>query len=244
MNRLSEVTKDALNAVVQLRGAPAGVSPPIVYAQIRERIDECVVRARESGMAESDVADIVYAIVALADEFAQREGALESSGLSEYWHQQPLQLHYFAENVAGEGFFMRLDRILADPSRVEALVLYHTCLQLGFLGRYAVRGGERELDLVRRRVRDALGPLLGPEPLSRRQLPPSEPRGGWNLDFVLLWASLFSLLFAACFWLVLRFALESMSTDLVARCQAALDRMLSPVTATAPGPGSEGGGQG
>jgi type VI secretion system protein ImpK len=241
MNRLSEVTKDALNAVVQLRGAPAGISAPIVYAQIRERIDECITRARESGMAESDVADIMYAIVAVADELAQREGTLETSGLSEYWHQQPLQLHYFAENVAGDGFFMRLDRVLADPTRVEALVLYHTCLQLGFLGRYAVRGGERELELVRRRVRDALGPLLGPEPLSRRHMPPSEPRGGWNLDFVLLWASLFSLLFAACFWLVLRFALESMNLDLVARCQQILDTMVSPTSAPAPAPApSEG----
>jgi type VI secretion system protein ImpK len=235
MNRLSEVTKDALNAVVQLRATPAGISPPIVYAQIRERVDECIVRARESGMAESDVADIVYAIVALGDEFAQREGTLESSGLTEYWHQQPLQLHYFAENVAGEGFFMRLDRILADATRVEALVLYHTCLQLGFLGRYAVRGGERELDLVRRRVRDSLGPLLGNEALSRRPLPPSETRAGWNLDFVLLWASLFSLLFAACFWLVLRFALESMSIDLVSHCQRILDTVAAPAVPT-PGP--------
>lgn len=239
MNRLSEVTKDALNAVVQLRSAPAGVSAPIVYAQIRERIDECITRARESGMAESDVADIVYAIVAVADELAQREGVAETSALSEYWHQQPLQLHYFAENVAGDGFFLRLDRILNDPTRVEALVLYQTCLQLGFLGRYAVRGGERELELVRRRVRDALTPLLQPEPLSRRHMPPSEPRAGWNLDFVLLWAALFSLLFAACFWLVLRFALESMSTDLIARCQSLLDAMIANTTAVPPG--SQGG---
>jgi type VI secretion system protein ImpK len=237
MNRVNEVTKDALNAVIQLRVAPQGVSPPIVYAQIRERIDESIARARESGMAESDVADITYGVVAVADELAQREGswdastarptAREASSLSEYWHQQPLQLHYFAENVAGDGFFFRLDRILADPTRVEALVVYHTCLQLGFQGRYAVRGGERELDLVRRRVRDTLGPLLGVEPLSRRHTPPSEPRGGWNLDFVLLWAGLFSLLFAVCFWFVLRFALESMSGDLVVHCQQLLDAMVS-----------------
>jgi hypothetical protein len=95
-----------------------------------------------------------------------------------------------------------------------------------------VRGGERELELVRRRVRDALGPLLGPEAISRRHMPPNEPRAGWNLDFVLLWASLFALLFAACFWLVLRFALESMSTDLVARCQQVLDTMIAPAAPT------------
>jgi type VI secretion system protein ImpK len=240
MNRLSEVTKDALNAVVQLRAAPAGISAPVVYAQIRERVDECIMRGRESGMTESDVADVVYAIVALADELAQREG-VETSALSEYWHQQPLQLHYFAENVAGDGFFLRLDRIIGDPSRVEALVLYPQCLQLGFLGRYAVRGGERELELVRRRIRDVLGVLLNPEPLSRRHMPPSEPRGGWNLDFVLLWASLFALLFAACFWLVLRFALESMSNDLVARCQDLLETMITGAPAApASTPGEQG----
>ena len=87
-----------------------------------------ITRGRDSGMAESDVADITYAVVALADEFAQRE----PSGLAEYWHQQPLQLFYFAENVAGEGYFHRLDQVLSDPSRVEATVVYHTGLQLGF----------------------------------------------------------------------------------------------------------------
>ncbi|MEX1369308.1 MAG: DotU family type IV/VI secretion system protein [Nannocystaceae bacterium] len=223
MNRVSEVTKDALNAVIQLSNAPKGVAAEVVYARVKERVDEMITRGRDSGMAESDVADITYGVVALADELAQRE----PSSLAEFWHSQPLQLHYFAENIAGEGFFSRLDRILSEPSRVEALVIFHTCLQLGFEGRYAVRGGERELDLVRRRVRDALGPLLAASPLSRHHERPSESTSGWNLDFVLLWASLFSLLFAACFWLVLRFSLESMSMDLVEHCQQLLDTMMN-----------------
>jgi len=223
MNRVSEVTKDAFNAVIQIRNAPKGAAAEVVYTQVKERVDECIARGRDSGMAESDVADITYALVALADEFAQRE----PSALAEYWHQQPLQLYYFAENVAGDGYFMRLDRILADPARVEALVVYHTGLQLGFEGRYAVRGGERELEIVRRRVRDGLGPLLKLEALSRHPDPPSESTAGWNLDFVLLWASLFSLLFAACFWLVLRISLEMLSTDLVTHCQQLLDTMIA-----------------
>lgn len=223
MNRLSEATKDAFNAVIQLRKAPGDASAPAVHAGVRERIDEAIARARNTGISESDVADIAYALVAMADEFAQRE----STGLSQYWHQQPLQLTYFAENVAGEGFFLRLDRILSDPSRVEALVTYHTCLQLGFEGRYAVRGGERELDLVRRRVQEAMVSLLRPEGLSRRHLPPVETGRGWNLDFMLLWASLFSLLFAACFWLVLRLALETMSVDLAQGCEGLLEAIAS-----------------
>jgi len=223
MNRATEVTKDAFNAVIQIREIPKDVAAETVYQRVKERIDECIARGRESGMAESDVADITYALVALADEFAQSE----PSTLAEYWHQQPLQLHYFAENVAGEGYFMRLDHILADPTRVEALVIYHTGLQLGFAGRYAVRGGERELELVRRRVRDALGPLLKAAPLSRHADPPQERARSWSLDFVLLWASLFSLLFAACFWLVLRVSMESMSMELIEHCQHLLDTMVA-----------------
>ena len=105
MNRLSEVTKDAFNAVIQLGNAPKGVAAEVVYSRVKERVDEMIQRGRDSGMAESDVADITYAVVALADEIAQRE----PSTLAASWHSQPLQLHSFAENIAGEGFFSRLE---------------------------------------------------------------------------------------------------------------------------------------
>ena len=61
-------------------------------------------------------------------------------GIRDVWMSNPLQLHYFNENLAGEGFFYRLERILADPRRVEALRVYYLCLLFGFQGKYAVRG--------------------------------------------------------------------------------------------------------
>ena len=48
-----------------------------------------------------------------------------------------------------------------------------------------------------------------------------------GVAFVLLWASLFSLLFAACFWLVLRISLETLSMDLITHCQQLLDTMVA-----------------
>ena len=68
-------------------------------------------RAREAGVRPDDVADITYAICALADELALGvPGAMQ-----QYWMYNLLQLRYFNENVAGENFFHRLQALRADP---------------------------------------------------------------------------------------------------------------------------------
>lgn len=215
MNRVSEVTKDALNAIVGLRGAPAGVSPPVVYAQIRERIDECIARARESGMSESDVADVTYALVALADELALRR----PGGIRDVWMSNPLQLHYFNENVAGEGFFYRLEHLIRDPSRIDVLRVYYQCLLFGFLGKYAVRGGELELAAVTRRAQDALSGMLRPEPLSRRHLRPKERINRQRQGYLTIWIGLFAILFALALLIVLRVTLNTQTESQAERIE-------------------------
>jgi type VI secretion system protein ImpK len=87
------------------------------------------------------VNDIAYALVALADEVALSR----SEALRQFWVGQQLQLHYFQENVAGEGFFTRLEGLRRDPRRHEVLRVYYLALLFGFQGRYRVRGGELEL---------------------------------------------------------------------------------------------------
>jgi type VI secretion system protein ImpK len=221
MNRVNEVTKDCFNALIQLRNLPrdAAVRADHLHAQLRAYVDEMIARGKSAGMAESDIADITYAIVGFADELAQKK----PGAVRQYWEQRPLQLHYFGENVAGDGFFERLERIFYDPSRVEPLAVYHMCLQFGFEGRYAVRGGELELDLVRRRVREGLGRLMKPEPVSRRHLPQKEPLRSRGMDYLVLWLGLFAILFAFCFLIVLRVALDNMSADLDDRGRAVLE---------------------
>ncbi len=208
MNRVNEVTKDCMNALISLRAVALDDAgrPELVHQRIQSCVDEAIARGKSLGIVESDLADITYALVAYADEVAQRR----PGALRDYWHQQPLQLRYFGENVAGDGFFERLQWLLHDPSRVEALVIYHSILAFGFQGRYAVRGGELELDLVRRRVREALGRILEPADMSIHHLPPSEPARVRRLDNVVLWVGLYSLLFSVCFLTALRISLDSL----------------------------------
>ncbi len=222
VNRVNEVTKDCFNALIQLRsvGQGAGARPEHVYQRLQGYVDEAIARGKTTRMAESDLADIMYALVAYADEVAQRK----PGPLRDYWHQRPLQLRYFGENVAGDGLFDRLNRILQDPSRVEALSVYHMVLNFGFEGRYAVRGGELELEMIRRRVREALGRLLNPEPVSRSHLPRRESLQSRGMDFLVLWIGLFALLFAVCFIIALRINLNGNTDALDSRGRALLQR--------------------
>ena len=158
-------------------------------------------------MQEHDVQDIAYALVALADELAMRQ----PGGIRDVWLSNPLQLHYFNENVAGEGFFYRLEFLIRDPSRLEVLRVYYQCLLFGFLGKYAIRGGELELAAVTRRAQDALAGVLRPEPLSTRHLRPKERINRQRQGYLTIWIGLFALLFALALLIVLRVALNEQS---------------------------------
>jgi type VI secretion system protein ImpK len=223
VNRVNEVTKDCFNALIQLRsvGQGAGARPEHVYQRLQAYVDEAIARGKSMQMAESDLADIMYAIVAHADELAQQK----PGPLRDYWHARPLQLRYFGENVAGDGLFERLNRILQDPSRVEALSVYHQVLAFGFEGRYAIRGGELELDMIRRRVRDNLGRLLNPEPVSRSHLPKRESLQSRRMDFLVLWIGLFALLFSVCFIIALRVSLNGLTDNVDGRGRVLLQQL-------------------
>ncbi len=60
------------------------------------------------------------------------------------WEREPLQLRLFGEHLAGEGFFLRLDKLRLTPEKhLEALEVFHYALLLGFRGRYLLEGSER-----------------------------------------------------------------------------------------------------
>ncbi len=143
MDRVDEVTRECFNAIVQLRALDDASFPPAdaVHRRMRGFVDAMMQRARQAGLPREDVDDVAYAIVALVDEIA----ASRSEELRQTWATQPLQLLYFQENVAGEGFFTRLEAIRRDPRRRSVLRVYQVALLLGFQGRYRVRGGELEL---------------------------------------------------------------------------------------------------
>ncbi len=145
MDRIEELTKDAFNAVNQLSGLPngGGASPAVLYDRLRRFIDEAKNSLRVGGHSDSDAGDVMYAIVALADEVATGKG----EAIRNHWLRQPLQMHYFNENVAGENFFVRLDKLRGDARKAGVLRAYYLALCFGFKGRYAM--GDGELDLKR-----------------------------------------------------------------------------------------------
>ncbi len=143
MERITGVTGECFNALAQLRHLDDAAlpAPEALHRRMRGFIDAMMQRAAQAGFPREDVNDIAYAIVALADEIALSK----PDAVRQFWNGQQLQLVYFQENVAGEGFFTRLDTLRRDPRRSEVLRVYYLALLFGFQGKYRVRGGELEL---------------------------------------------------------------------------------------------------
>jgi type VI secretion system protein ImpK len=173
MERVNELTKDCFNAIRQIRnldtmGMPA---PEVLHSRLTGFIDALLKRGPKEGLPERDVAEMAYAIVALADEIALSQG----EPLHSYWLGHMLQLRYFNENLAGEGFFRRLEALRRDARRAEVLEVYYLCLLFGFQGQYAVRGGEVELLALIETLHKEMGRVLDyPEELAPDAEPPDE----------------------------------------------------------------------
>jgi type VI secretion system protein ImpK len=174
MDRITEVTRECFDALIQLRRLDPGSlpAPAALHQRLRSSVDALFHRASQAGFGREEANDVAYAVVALADEIALSR----SDDYRDFWAGQSLQLQYFQENVAGEGFFTRIENLRRDPRRREILQAYYLALLLGFQGRYQVRGGDIELlrlteDLQRELER---GRKYDAEVLSPQGEPPAE----------------------------------------------------------------------
>lgn len=210
MDRITEITKDCFNAIAQLREAEDGSLPPPaeLHARLCACVDELLRRAAASGFGREEANDLAYAPVALADEVMMSKGSEE---LRAFWGTQPLQLHFFQENVAGEQFFTRLEAIRKDPRRAELLRAYYLALLFGFQGRYRMRGGDLELmgivdglsrDLARGRAHDT-------DVLSPAGEPPAESLGRGARAGPLLWIAAGAVVLALVVYVGLRVSLAA-----------------------------------
>jgi type VI secretion system protein ImpK len=212
---VQELTGECFAAIARLRELDGPVpSPETVHARIRGYVEALKERARTHGVPERDTNDIVYALVALTDEAAINT----PEPLRSYWMNQPLQLHYFGENVAGEGFFSRLQSLLSDGRRVEVLRVYHMCLLFGFQGKYGFPGGDVELLRIADGVRNQLERHLEvPDVMAPAGEPPDEPavrRGSSNF---MLWVSLGIFALALAVFIGLRLSFDQQVSDVAAR---------------------------
>ena len=220
MDRLNQTTGECFTALVQLRRLDEASLPPAEAVQRRLRgfIDAMMTRAAQAGFTREDVDDIAYAIVALADEVA-----LSRETLRPQWVNQPLQLLYFRENVAGENFFTRLEVLRRDPRRREALRAYVLALLLGFQGRYRVRGGELELLSLTEELQRELGRGRGldVETLSPRWERPERAGAGGGRRPLIPWIALGAAGFGVLVIVGLRLWLGASTSSVVQRIAAA-----------------------
>ena len=148
---------------------------------------------------------MAYAIVALCDEIAMGK----PEPMRGYWMSRPLQLHFFQENLAGDGFFNRLEEIRRDTRRLDVLRVYYQCLLLGFQGKYAMRGGEIEL----LRIVDSIRPEVNrhievPDNLSPAGEAPDEPLVRSSQRNPFLWVALGVFAVAIAVFISLRISID------------------------------------
>jgi type VI secretion system protein ImpK len=138
MDKMYWACADALSLATQLSWARDLPSPDVLQRRISGLFEQMARKCRDAEIPDEDVNEARYAIAAFMDEQIFRS---PWPGRQQ-WMSQPLQLAYFNENTAGEGFFARMQMLQQQPQRVYTLQIYYLCLALGFQGKFAVRGGE------------------------------------------------------------------------------------------------------
>ncbi len=220
MDVIDELTRDCLGAVIQLRRmavAGAAIDPPLTHQRLCSFIDSMIQRGRAQSVAPEDLGDLVYAIVALADEIA-----LSAAGAAQqYWMYNLLQFRYFNENLAGENFYRRLETLRADPRRYPILRIYYVCLSFGFQGRYRVRGGEIELSQLIETLRLDLAryKLLEEETLAPHGGRPAQEGSLVRRNLPIVWLSIAAIVAALGINFALHLSLGSKTSDVVERIQ-------------------------
>lgn len=127
----------------------------------RERVREYLLEldrttARHS-ISPDDLHLAKYGFCALVDEIV----LTSVPRLRGEWERKPLQLQFFGEQLAGEGFFTHLETMRQRGAAcVQPLEVFHLCLLLGFQGKYMLEGSEK-LSYLTARLGDEIAHLRG-----------------------------------------------------------------------------------
>jgi type VI secretion system protein ImpK len=128
------VCSEAITLANQLGAAHDLPAPDVLRQRISTLFQRMRDKGRDEGLAVDDLNEAMYALVAFMDEQVLRS---PWPGRQQ-WMAQPLQLMFFQENTAGQGFFQRMQALESMPGREHVLQIYALCVALGFQGQYAL----------------------------------------------------------------------------------------------------------
>jgi type VI secretion system protein ImpK len=192
--RLYHVCANVLVTAVQLTTDSSLAAASDLRQRLIGALERMVSDGRRIGIADADLAEARYALVAFIDEQIMRS---DWSGRAE-WMARPLQLELYRENTAGENFFVRLRALLRAGDRPVAIEIYYLCLVLGFQGAYRDGGEPQAVEKFTRAARDQLRKVL-PDPV--KVSPHAKPKGstrsvktGWGPLIIIAASSLLLIL--------------------------------------------------
>lgn len=154
---LLDLLYDGFFMLFLLRNGQQPGSAEEFLARVREFLDDFDRGAKRLNVGAEDVFDAKYAFCAAIDEtILSSDFAIRGA-----WERRPLQLVLFGEQLAGEGFFTKLEELRAHGApRLQALEVFHMCLLLGFRGKYILEGPEK-LAYLTARLGDEISAIKG-----------------------------------------------------------------------------------
>ncbi len=136
---------DLFLIVIRMREAEDLGDPASLRKLIGYFLDLFEKNCKAIGIPPESIQDTKYALVALIDETV-----LSVPGICrDYWFTRPLQLDLFGDNIAGEEFYNKLQKMLLSlESKKGVLEIYYICLSLGFEGRYKMFNAEERISIM------------------------------------------------------------------------------------------------
>src|SRR5262245_31343073 len=121
--RLADLCAEFFSLILQLRATGEMPEPVALERRITALFEKMRDRAAEGRIPPADVEHARYALAAFIDETILNS----HSPMKDAWVAMPLQMRYFNENTAGEGFFERLEQIRKMRGARDALEVYYLC---------------------------------------------------------------------------------------------------------------------
>lgn len=137
---LVELMHDGFYLLLLLKNRYAPADAAQFSVQVKNLLDSFERNARRLSASADDVYAAKYAFCAAIDE------TILSSDMAirDVWERAPLQLMLFGDQLAGENFYLELEKVRhRGQASVQALEVFYMCLLIGFQGKYALEGKEK-----------------------------------------------------------------------------------------------------